>query len=305
MTAEVATALLGQAAQAEGFLAWGATKAEALQPEADILDRWLRQGQHGTMHWMETHRHLRTDPTALLPGAQSVFVVLLGYQPAIAKPSGTPLISTYAWGLDYHHVLRAKLARVAAALPSLADPATYRICVDSAPAMDKPLAARAGLGWVGKHTNLIRQGVGSFFFIGSLISTQPLVYGAPVLDLCGTCTRCLDACPTQALTPYWLDARRCISYLTIESKADTPPELAAQLSGWAFGCDICQQVCPWNERFSEPSPIEEFEPRSHIHLTASDWRALGTNQYRRLTRPTAMSRIPHRTFLKNLHHAGY
>ena len=285
-----------------GFLACGVAKAERLTDEARRLENWLSTGHHGQLAYMERHFDLRIDPAALLPGARTVLTTLTNYWPRTTPTASlvAPKISRYALGIDYHHVIRDRLQRLLAFIQAEVGSCAARICVDSAPFMDKAWAVRCSLGWVGKNTNLLRPGVGSWFFIGSLVLDVDL--SAPTLraaDRCGTCTRCIDACPTQALTPYHIDATRCISYWTIETANDPPPELAANFDGWAFGCDICQEVCPWNRfRIGHTEPLFELMHEvAELHTSESAF--LTTSQYSKRLRRSPLSRIRREKWLRN------
>ncbi|GAB4407259.1 MAG: tRNA epoxyqueuosine(34) reductase QueG [Bacteroidia bacterium] len=285
-----------------GFDLVGVSAATLLDQEARNLEQWLRQGQHGQMQYMENHFDKRIDPRLLVEGARSVISVIHNYhpQPEHKQPEGAPRISRYAWGEDYHRVLKRKLYELFLHIQALAGAEVPgRVFVDSAPVMDKAWAARSGLGWIGKHTNLIVPRRGSFFFIGEVILALDLEYDGPVRDYCGTCTRCIDACPTQALSPYQIDASRCISYLTIELKDDIPPGYHDQLDGWAYGCDICQEVCPWN-RFARPHAEPAFDPFFHTTLTRQDWEELDERTFKKLSRHTAMNRTRWQKLKQNL-----
>ena len=248
-----------------GFHKVGVVRAEPLTEESARLEEWLARGYHAGMEWMARGTARRTDPRELLAGARSVVVVALNYftphehtdDPAAGK------ISRYAWGDDYHDVLGEKLKALLAYVRELAPEARGKVCVDAQPAMDKAWAERAGLGWIGKHTNLITRDYGSWVFLGELVLDIELEYDAArIADHCGTCTLCIEACPTGAIVePYLLDSARCISYATIELRgAELPDGVARNLEGWLYGCDICQDVCPWN-RFEQPTGETRFEPR--------------------------------------------
>jgi epoxyqueuosine reductase len=248
-----------------GFDKVGVARAEPLDEERARLEEWLRRGYHGEMLWMARDPARRTDPRELLPGARSVVVVALNYYTPHehAEDPSTGKISRYAWGDDYHDVLGEKLRALLASVQELAPGCAGRVCVDAQPAMDKAWAVRAGLGWIGKHSNLITRELGSWVFLGELILDAELEPDAArVEDHCGTCTLCLDSCPTGAIAePYVVDSNRCISYATIELRADElPAEVSQHLGGWLYGCDICQDVCPWN-RFEQPANEPRFEPR--------------------------------------------
>ncbi|MEL6191170.1 MAG: tRNA epoxyqueuosine(34) reductase QueG [Bacteroidota bacterium] len=277
-----------------GFDMVGISKAEKLEEEAIDLEKWLNKGLHGRMSYMENYFDKRVDPSLLVPGAKSVISVIHNYFPQYdhQQPKSAPKISTYAWGKDYHTILKKKLYQLFQYIHEVCEAEVPgRVFVDSAPVMDKAWAKRSGLGWVGKHTNLISPQRGSWFFIGEIILDLDLAYDGPIKDYCGTCTRCLDACPTDALQPYQIDASKCISYLTIELKEDMPEEYADKLQGWAYGCDICQEVCPWN-RFSRPHQEEAFSPLPHIgEFSQGEWEEIDEKAFKKLTKRTAMSRV--------------
>lgn len=241
-----------------GFTACGIAQADFLEKEASDLEKWLKQGRHGEMAWMENHFDLRTDPKKIVPGAKSVISLTLNYFPEEER-KGKYKFSKYAYGRDYHKVLKKKCKVLLNAMQSEFGEIDGRAFVDSAPVMDKAWAQKAGLGWVGKHTNLLNKHQGSFFFIAEIICDLELEYDQPVADHCGTCTKCLDACPTDALTaPYEIDGSKCISYYTIELKEQIPEEVKGNFENWVFGCDICQDVCPWNTK-STPHSTPEFQ----------------------------------------------
>jgi epoxyqueuosine reductase len=236
------TAKIKSAADALGFLSCGISQADFLEDEAPRLEQWLNQGHHGSMSYMERHFDKRLDPRLLVPGAKSVVSLLLNYHTdkKQADPKA-PKISSYAYGKDYHFVIKEKLKELMQIIHREIGEVNGRVFVDSAPVMDKAWAAKSGLGWLGKNTNLISKKVGSFFFIAELIIDLELDYDTPVTDHCGSCTACIDACPTDALLqPYQIDGSKCISYLTIELKENIPTEFKGQMDNWAFGCDICQ-----------------------------------------------------------------
>jgi epoxyqueuosine reductase len=249
-----------------GFDKVGVVPAAALGEERARLEEWLARGYQAEMAWMARGVERRTDPRELLPGARSVVAVALNYftPHEHAEDPRAGKISRYAWGDDYHDVLGEKLTALLDFVRGLVPEARGKVCVDAQPAMDKAWAARAGLGWIGKHTNFITRELGSWVFLGELVLDLELEYDAArVEDHCGTCTLCLEACPTGAIVePYVLDSARCISYATIELRApELPPEVAENLEGWLYGCDICQEVCPWN-RFEQPTVEKRFEPRA-------------------------------------------
>lgn len=285
-----------------GFLACGIAQADFLVNEARYLEDWLKKGSHGKMTYMGNHFDLRTDPRKLLEGCRSVISVLYNYFPEKSDnlPNENTKISKYAYGTDYHYVVKEKLRELVSYLESFVGACATRICVDSAPVMDKVWAKRAGLGWIGKHTNLISKGKGSFFFIGEILTDVNLLPDEPTLDYCGTCRRCIDACPTDALQPYEIDASRCISYLTIELKDNIPAEFHGKMEDWVFGCDICQDVCPWN-RFSVPHQEQLFKPiEALLHFSEQEIAKLSSNQYRKKFRNSPLLRIKREKLLDNL-----
>ena len=285
-----------------GFDLMGVSDAGFLEKEARYLEQWLKKGAHGTMGYLENHFDKRTDPRLLVPGAKTVISVLHNYfpQPQFKQPPDAPKISTYAWGEDYHTVLKGKLYALLNFITETVGETEARVFTDSAPVMDKAWAARSGLGWMGKNTNLIHPKKGSWFFIGEIILDLKLEPDGPIKDYCGTCTACIDACPTGALEPYQIDAHKCISYLTIELKDSIPPNYSDQMEGWAFGCDICQDVCPWN-RFSKAHSGEEFRPLEPIlAFTSADWLGLSKNQFKKLTKKSALSRVRFEKMIDNV-----
>ncbi|MEL6135489.1 MAG: tRNA epoxyqueuosine(34) reductase QueG, partial [Bacteroidota bacterium] len=275
-----------------GFDMVGISEATFLEEEARDLEKWLHQGLHGKMSYMENYFDKRTDPRLLVEGAKSVISVIHNYFPQVEdqQPVDAPKISRYAWGPDYHKVLKRKLYELFRYIHELVgEEIQGRVFVDSAPVMDKAWAKRSGLGWIGKHTNLITPRRGSYFFIGEIILDLTLEADGPIKDYCGTCTRCIDACPTDALQPYQIDAQKCISYLTIELREEMSTAFQESLSGWAYGCDICQEVCPWN-RFSKPH-MGDFAPLSHIEMDRTSWEEIDEKAFKKLTKKTAMNRI--------------
>jgi epoxyqueuosine reductase len=243
-----------------GFDICGISMAGFLDTEAPRLENWLNQNRHGQMGYMANHFDKRLDPTKLVDGAKSVISVLLNYYPPERLPDGPDdlKLSKYAYGKDYHFVLKDKLKALLLAIQEEIGEVAGRIFVDSAPVMDKVWAAKSGLGWVGRNANLLNREMGSFFFIGEIICDLDLAHDGAVRDYCGTCTRCIDACPTDAIAePYVVDGSKCISYYTIELKNAIPEEIKGKFENWMFGCDICQDVCPWN-RFATPHGTQEF-----------------------------------------------
>ena len=249
-----------------GFHKIGIVAADAMTAERSNLEEWLANGFHGEMLWMEREPAKRTDPRILFPPAKSVIVVALNYYTPHNHENdpGEGKISRYAWGDDYHDVLKEKLRVLLEWIKSQHPEAEGKICVDTSPIMDKAWAVRSGIGWLGKHSNVITTAYGSWIFIGEILLNLELEYDTETVpDHCGTCTMCLDACPTSAIVePYVVDSRKCLSYATIELRSETlPVEIKENLEGWLYGCDICQDVCPWN-RFERPTEETRFEPRN-------------------------------------------
>ena len=272
------------------------------------LDVWLEQGHQGEMDWMAAHGRKRSRPELLHPGTRSVIVVRMDYLPPAATPvedlieqPDKACISRYAIGRDYHKVLRSRLKKLAQRIENAIGPFGHRVFTDSAPVLEKPLAEKAGLGWIGKHTNLLNRQAGSWFFLGELYTDLPLPADEPVRDHCGSCRRCIDVCPTRAIiAPYQLDARRCISYLTIELKGSIPVEFRQAMGNRIYGCDDCQMVCPWN-RYAQFSGEDDFQPRQD--LDAGDLVELfGWDEatFLERTEGTAIRRIGHERWLRNL-----
>ncbi|MEL7063522.1 MAG: tRNA epoxyqueuosine(34) reductase QueG [Bacteroidota bacterium] len=292
MSRSIWTRKIKEKGAALGFDLVGISKATFLEEEAKDLENWLNQGLHGKMSYMENYFDKRTDPRLLVEGAQSVISVIHNYypQPKDQQSADAPKISRYAWGEDYHKVLKRKLYQLFQFIHEMVgEEVEGRVFVDSAPVMDKAWAKRSGIGWIGKHTNLITPKRGSYFFIGEIILALELEADGPIKDYCGTCTRCIDACPTDALKPYQIDARKCISYLTIELREEMPEAFQDSLEGWAYGCDICQEVCPWN-RFSKPHQ-GDFAPLAHVNFDRQTWEELDERAFKKLTKKTAMNRI--------------
>lgn len=280
----------------------GVSKAEFLEEEAPRLERWLNQNMHGQMHYMENHFDKRLDPRLLVEGAKSVVSLLLNYFPEETQAEeDTYKISKYAYGTDYHFVIKDKLKELLRYINEEIGEVGGRCFVDSAPVLDKAWAKKSGLGWVGKNSNLITPQVGSFYFIAELIIDLELEPDGPIKDYCGSCTRCLDACPTGAITePYVVDGSKCISYFTIELKDQLPQEMHGKFGNWVFGCDICQDVCPWN-RFSKPHAEPAFTPHPHLKdMKVSDWQELTQEVFSQLFRKSAVKRTGYSGLLRNI-----
>lgn len=284
-----------------GFSAIGISKAECLEKESKQLKEWIDKGFHGEMQYMENHFEKRVDPRKLVEGAKSVISVLYNYYPKEQQKKDTHQISKYAYGKDYHYVLKEKLHQLYAFINNEIHETNGRAFVDSAPVMDKVWAAKAGLGWMGKNTNLISKSFGSFVFIGELIIDLALDYsGWPQKDLCGNCTKCIDACPTGALKPYQLDARKCISYLTIEKKGELPSEFKGKWNDWIFGCDICQDVCPWNSK-ARPHNNPQFKLTEELlYLKKEDWETLDKTRFKKIFKNSPVQRTRFEGLKRNL-----
>ncbi len=285
-----------------GFDACGFSKAEFLETEARRLEEWLVQQRHGTMSWMENNFDKRVDPTKLVPGAKSVVSVIGSYySPEHDHHSANkPKIAKYALGRDYHKVFKKKLKDLFNYTGSLVGNIEGRFFVDSAPVLDKAWAVRSGLGWMGKNSNILNKDIGSFFFIGEMILDVEFNYSSRTTDHCGTCTRCIDACPTDAIyEPYRVDSNKCISYLTIELKEQIPQDLHSSLGEWMYGCDICQDVCPWNK---EPSltQMADLKPRTKLLNKSIDfWNEIDNPQYDALFEGSAIRRAKFEKFKMN------
>lgn len=286
------TQLIKAEAAACGFGAVGIAEAVDLNDEAVRLQNWLDRGYHGGMDYLNNYLEIRKDAGLLLEGARSVISLAFNYyNPDFPPRQSRFKISRYAAGRDYHKVLKGKLKRMVRSLEEKVGPFQSRICVDSAPIMERPWGVRSGLGWIGKNGNLIIPGKGSFYFLAELIVDIELEYDRPAVDHCGHCRRCIDACPTTAIVePYVVDSRKCISYLTIEHKGEFDAEVAGSYNEWIFGCDICQDVCPFN-RFSERHDEKDFVPKEDLAcLTEDDWKNLTSEQYDKLFGGSAVKR---------------
>jgi len=290
-------------AQRLGFLDCGIAKAEFLEEEKEGLAQWLKGGMHGGMLYMENHFEKRLDPRELVENSRSVISVLLNYFPSQSQADPeAPVLSKYAYGLDYHFVLKDRLNQLLAYINDEIAPVSGRAFVDSAPVLDRAWARKAGLGWVGKNSNLISHKHGSFFFIGELLVDLELKPDQPEnKDHCGTCTRCIDACPAGAIVaPRVIDARRCISYLTIENRGEIPSRFSGKLKNRFFGCDICQDVCPWNRK-ATPHNIEEFAPSAELMQMSNDeWFHLDRNTFNRLFKKSPLKRAGYKLIIRNL-----
>ena len=289
-------------ALALGFLSCGISKAGFLEDEAPRLEHWLNTNQHGEMHYMENHFDKRLDPTLLVPGAKSVVSLTLNYYNSEKQTDpNAPKISQYAYGKDYHFVIKDKLKELLSRINNQIGAVDGRVFVDSAPVMDKAWAAKSCLGWIGKNSNLLSKQVGSFFFIAELILDLELESDHPVTDHCGSCTACIDACPTDAITnPYQVDGSKCISYFTIELKDALPTEFKGKMDDWIFGCDVCQDVCPWN-KFSKPHEEPLFNPHPELlQMTSSDWTELTAETFQKVFKDSAVKRTKLEGLTRNI-----
>lgn len=291
-----------QIAESLGFLDCRIAQATKLEDEAVLLEEWLGKGFHGKMSYMENHFDLRTDPQKLVPGAKSVIVLTKNYFTEKEQDPSAPKLSKYAYGDDYHKVIRKQLKHFLNEINEQIGECNGRGFVDSAPVMEKAWAKRSGIGWMGKHTNILTKGKGSFFFLAVLIVDMDLSEDEPVSDHCGECTACIDACPTDAIVaPYLLDASKCISYFTIELKdSESPDQFKGKFQDWMFGCDICQDVCPWN-RFSKNHSEPRFQP-SHglLEMDRADWNHLSEEKFEEVFGRSAVKRTKYSGLIRNI-----
>ena len=275
-----------------GFSYCGICKAEFLEDEAPKLEEWLKRGYQGKMSYLENHFDKRLDPTLLVPGAKSVISLLYNYYPEKDLANGADLkIAKYAYGEDYHFVIKDKLKIFMDLIQKEIGDINGRAFVDSAPVHERAWAKKSGLGWVGKNSLLLNRSMGSFFFLSELIIDLELEYDGPIKDYCGTCTACMDACPTDAIPePYVVDGSKCISYFTIELKEEIPTDVKGKFENWIFGCDICQDVCPWNS-FSKPHQEPKFKPHPDLeHMTKQDWTEITEDVFEKLFKKSAVKR---------------
>lgn len=295
------TKLIKAEAQRLGFLSCGISKAGFLEQEAPRFENWLNNQMNGQMIYMENHFDKRLNPTLLVDDAKSVISLLLNYYPSEIQNQDSYKISKYAYGQDYHHVIKEKLKELLHFIQTEIGEVSGRAFVDSAPVLDKAWAAKSGLGWVGKNSNLITQKVGSFYFIAELIIDLELEYDSPTTDHCGSCTACLDACPTEAIVaPYVVDGSKCISYFTIELKDNLPQEMKGKFDDWMFGCDVCQDVCPWN-RFSKPHNEPLFQANPDIlNFSKADWEEITVDTFQKVFKNSAVKRTKYEGLLRNI-----
>ena len=295
------TQIIKQEAKRLGFDFCGISKADFLEEEAPKLEAWLKAGMHGKMEYMENHFDKRLNPTLLVEGAKSVVSLLYNYYPEQTQNTEAPKISKYAYGYDYHEVIKEKLNEFLNTLKEKIGDVNGRAFVDSAPVLDKAWAKKSGLGWIGKNANLINKENGSFFFIAELIIDLDLEYDGPIQDYCGTCTKCIDACPTEAIVePFVVDGSKCISYLTIELKDAIPSEFKNKMDNWAFGCDVCQDVCPWN-RFSTPHHEAQFNNKTGLlNLSTDEWHEMTEETFNKVFKHRAVKRTKYKGLNRNL-----
>ncbi len=295
------TAFIKSEAKRLGFLSCGISKSGFLEEEAPRLEQWLNKNQHGQMTYMENHFDKRLNPNLLVDDAKSVVSLLLNYYPSETQIEDTYKISKYAYGQDYHFVIKEKLKELLHSIQENIGEVSGRAFVDSAPVLDKAWAAKSGLGWMGKNTNLITKSIGSFYFIAELIIDLELDYDSATKDHCGTCTACIDACPTEAIVaPYVVDGSKCISYFTIELKDHIPTEMKGKFNDWAFGCDICQDVCPWN-KFSKPHSEPLFNPNPELlSMSKKEWEEITKDTFEAVFKNSAVKRTKWEGLKRNI-----
>jgi epoxyqueuosine reductase len=296
------TKFIKSAAKSLGFMYCGISKADFLKEEANKLEGWLKACNHGKMTYMENHFDKRLDPRLLVDDAKSVISLLFNYYtPDEQEDPKAPKISKYAYGEDYHFIVKDKLKSFMKEIQQEIGEVNGRVFVDSAPVLDKAWAKKSGLGWMGKNTNIIHPKEGSFFFIAEIILDLELEYDGPIKDYCGTCTKCIDACPTGAIKPYEVDGSKCISYLTIELKDEIiPKEFSGKMENWMFGCDICQDVCPWN-RFAKRHNEPRLDPHENLlKMSKVDWVDLTEEVFRELFKNSAVKRTKFKGLKRNI-----
>ena len=296
------TLLIKTEAKRLGFLSCGISKAQFLEEEAPRLENYLNKNMNGQMRYMENHFDKRLNPTLLVEDSKSVVSLLLNYFPSeVQQDSSAPKLSKYAYGNDYHHIIKDKLKHLLHFIQDEIGEVSGRAFVDSAPVLDKAWAAKSGLGWIGKHSNLITQQVGSFYFIAELIIDLELEYDSATTDHCGSCTACIDACPTEAIVePYVVDGSKCISYLTIELKENLPTSFKGKMDDWMFGCDVCQDVCPWN-RFSKSHNEPLFNPHPELlSMTKKDWEEITEDTFKKVFQKSAVKRTKFAGLKRNI-----
>ena len=295
------TSFIKATAQKLGFSFCGISQAEFLREEAPRLEAWLKKGYHGEMRYLENYFDKRLDPSLLVPGAKSVVSLLYNYFPEKPLCGSEYKVARYAYGEDYHFVIKEKLKQFMDEIQQIVGQVAGRAFVDSAPVMERAWAKKSGVGWVGKNSLLLNREAGSFFFLAELIIDLELDYDGPVKDYCGSCSACIDACPTDAIAePFVVDGSKCISYFTIELKEEIPAEVKGKFENWIFGCDICQEVCPWN-RFARPHNEPRFKPSQELEdMTPGDWRDLTEDVFQKVFRNSALKRTKFNGIKRNI-----
>ena len=282
----------------------GIAEAKTYKEDYTYLNNWIQNGYHASMHWIENRMAERSNILEYYPNAESVIIVTQNYYTGNTSSSkGIGKFSNYAWGDDYHVVIKKKLYELLAEIKGYDPELDGIVCVDTSPIMEKAWAQRAGIGWIGKHTNLITKDIGSWFFLGSIIINKKLEYdNFYEQDLCGTCTACIDDCPTGAIIDaYQLDSNKCISYLTIEHRGDLPDEYQDKLDGWIYGCDICQETCPWNKKFAEVTNVDGFKPRDGVkNKSLKDWSNMSEEEYKKIFKKSAVKRTKYSGLMRNI-----
>ena len=295
------TELIKNEAKRLGFISCGVSRAEFLEDEAPRLEKWLKNNMHGEMKYMENYFEKRLDPSKLVDDAKSVISLSYNYYPKDLQNKEAPKISKYAYGMDYHYVIKEKLIFFLSFIKDKIGDVNGRAFVDSAPILEKAWASKSGIGWVGKNSNLITKQVGSFYFLAELIVDLELDYDGIETDHCGECTACIDSCPTQAITePYVVDGSKCISYFTIELKENIPNEFKEKFEDWVFGCDICQDVCPWN-KFSKPHKEPLFQSTSELmKMSRDEWNEITEETFNKIFKNSAVKRTGYKGLTRNL-----
>ena len=295
------TELIKNEAKRLGFISCGVSRAEFLEDEAPRLEKWLKNNMHGEMKYMENYFEKRLDPSKLVDDAKSVISLSYNYYPKDLQNKEAPKISKYAYGMDYHYVIKEKLIFFLSFIKDKIGDVNGRAFVDSAPILEKAWASKSGIGWVGKNSNLITKQVGSFYFLAELIVDLELDYDGIETDHCGECTACIDSCPTQAIVePYVVDGSKCISYFTIELKENIPNEFKAKFEDWVFGCDICQDVCPWN-KFSKPHKEPLFQPTPELmKMSRDEWNEITEETFNKIFKNSAVKRTGYKGLTRNL-----
>ena len=295
------TELIKNEAKKLGFISCGISRAEFLEDEAPRLEKWLKMKMNGEMKYMENYFEKRLDPTKLVDDAKSIISLTYNYYPEDLQNKEAPKVSKYAYGMDYHYVIKEKLNFFLTFIKDKIGNIHGRAFVDSAPILEKAWAAKSGIGWVGKNSNLITKQVGSFYFLAELIVDLDLDYDTIESDHCGQCTACIDSCPTEAITePYVVDGSKCISYFTIELKENIPQEFKGKFDDWVFGCDVCQDVCPWN-KFSKPHKEPLFQSSSELmKMSRDEWNEITEETFNKIFKNSALKRTGYKGLTRNL-----